>query len=272
MTTLERSGDLKDWKHGMLQGVRQRLDGMRRREFLGGALAGLQAYLALSLLSGPLSREARAEEERKAVKTGTFYFPRLLFHVKDETGDQWNTEPIGDVILRKRLAELTNINVSQDPMVVRLDDMEDMCRYPFVFATSEGYFDLPAKEEKNLREFLSRGGFVFADDCVYNKVEDRFFRDYVKMVNKAFPDNQMRKVPLDHEIYHCYFDFPKGAPHLQGVDHGGWGLFEKDTGRIMTYVTPGDLHCGWCCKYFIPGQNEAAIKMGVNIIIYYLTH
>ena len=272
--TWKCNSDLGQWKSDVLKDLRQHLDRMRRRDFLGSGWTCLKAYMALSLLSGPLSRMVLAGEDdsRKAVKTGTFHFPRLLFHVKDDTGDQWNTEPVGDVILRKRLAELTNINVSQEPVIVRLDDMEDMCRYPFVFATSEGYFDLPALEEKNLKEFLLRGGFVHADDCVYNKTEDRFFRDYVKMINKIFPDTPMRRVPNDHEIHHCYFDFPKGSPHLQGIDHGGYGLFEKDTGRIMTYLTPGDLHCGWVCKYFTPEQNEAAIKMGINIVIYYLTH
>ena len=280
---LEPRSSLTDWKQTVLAGLKQRLDRMRRREFLESGVLGLKAYLAASLLSGAFSRPARADDKDKdkekdsagagkAVKTGTFFFPRLHFHVKDNTGDQWNTDPIGDVILRKRLSELTNINVSQDPVIVRLDNMEDLCRYPFVFATSEGYFELPEKEVKNLKEFLSRGGFVFADDCVYNQKEDRFFRDYVKMINKLCPDNPMRRVPNDHELYKCYFDFPKGAPHLQGIDHGGWGQFEKDTGRIMTYVTPGDLHCGWCCKFFSPEQNEASIKMGINIIIYYLTH
>jgi hypothetical protein len=117
-----------------------------------------------------------------------------------------------------------------------------------------------------------RGGFVYADDCVYHGKGDRFFRDYVKMINRLFPDNEMKRVPKDHEINHCYFDFPDGAPFLQGKNHGAYGLFDKDTGRIMTYVTPGDLHCGWVCRWFPRRKNEAALKMGINIIIYYLTH
>jgi hypothetical protein len=40
----------------------------------------------------------------------------------------------------------------------------------------------------------------------------------------------------------------------------------------MTYATAGDLHCGWTCVYFPKDRNEAAIRMGINIIIYYLTH
>ena len=40
----------------------------------------------------------------------------------------------------------------------------------------------------------------------------------------------------------------------------------------MTLVTPGDLHCGWTCRFFTPEMNESALKMGINIIIYFLTH
>ena len=87
----------------------------------------------------------------------------------------------------------------------------------------------------------------------------------------------MRLIPKDHELYHCYFHFPDGAVFLQGNRglKGDWGLFEKGTGRIMTLCTPWDYHCGWCSlhtHWFSREQTEAAIRMGVNIIIYYLTH
>jgi hypothetical protein len=269
MLFLENPNDLKDWKRQVLADVTWHLS---RREFLRAAMVGAAALASPAMLGG--RAVTAAETPPKAVKTGTFFFPRLMFHVKDETGDQWNTDPIGDVILRRRLAELTNINVSQDPVVVKLADLDHMCRYPFVFATSEGYFDLPKNEERNLQEFLQRGGFVHADDCVLGRTGDRFFRDYVKMMNKLFPDNPMRKIPKDHELYNCYFHFPDGALYLQGDKRvgGDYGLFEKGTGRIMTICSPWDYHCGWCCMFFTPAQNEMAIKMGINIIIYYLTH
>jgi hypothetical protein len=203
----------------------------------------------------------------KAVKTGTFYFPRMMFHVKDETGDWWNVYPVADVRLRKRLTELTNINASQDPVVIQLSDLDKMCRYPFIFATSEGYFDIPKDEQKNLKEYLLRGGFIHADDCVHHSAKgkttpsdlvngvfkprqrgdkidgDRFFSDHLKNLQELLPEHSVVKLPNDHELYHCYFDFPDGCPHLQGVNHGGWGLIEKGTGRIMSLATPGDLHC-----------------------------
>jgi len=260
-----------------------------RRQILKMGATAFAATLLAPVLGGLL----RADN---AVKTGKFVFPRLKFSVIDETPDIWNTGPIGDANLRKHLRSLTNINASEEPKTIRLSDFDDMCQHPFVFMTSEGHFKLPENEEKNLREFLERGGFIHADDCVFPSIKgqhipsdltdgimrprakmgapddiDRFFRDYGCMINRLFPESPMRKIPLDHEIFHIYFEFPKGCPHMQGIDHGMWGQFEPGTGRLRTVATPGDLHCGWMCQYF-GAKDMQAIKMGINIIIYFLSH
>jgi len=300
-------GELADWKHETLRSLElskaPALGGsdpiaseVGRRDFL--RILGVSA-LGGGLLSSldPWS-SAHADEPPEAVKTGTFIFPRLKFSVKDETEDQWFIYPVGDTMLRKNLAKLTNINVSHEPVIVSLAEMDSMCRYPFVFMTSEGYFDTPKNEQANLKEFLMRGGFIHADDCVWSRGMggkstlptdmpdgvfrqrpknspmdgDRFFYDFLKLMKELFPENPLRRVPLDHEIYSCYFKFPNGSPHFQGVDHGGWGLFEKGTGRIMAFDSPGDLHCAWTFRFWNEETCMKAIKMGINIIIYFLTH
>ena len=246
-----------------------------RRQVLRGGLGAA----VLGSLGAALGGTQRAIADQ-AVETGKFVFPRLQFSVFDGTPDIWNVGSIGDVILRKKLSELTNMNVSNEPKVVRLGDFDELCRYPFVFMTSEGFFKLPEKEEQNLKEYLDRGGFIFADDCVFAGRDDRFFRCYRELVDRLFAEKKMkmRHIPVDHEIYRIYFDFGKeGSPHMQGVRMhegfpGAWGLFEEGTGRIMTYLDPGDLHCGWMCRYWGMSKNIEAIRMGINVIIYFLSH
>lgn len=291
-------------------------DGYGRRSFmrdticaaLGGAgLAGTFGAMLQGALAAPESPKPNLipgegyaggkNEADDAVKTGTFFFPRLKFHVKDRRFDIWDVGLSGDVVLRRKLRELTNINASEEPVVVSLDDLDKMSKYPYVFMTSETEFDLAPKDAENLREFLLRGGFVHADDCCHRNCKgrimrselkngefeyivraetsgidgDRFFMDYVRIINSLFPDNPMRPVPSNHEIFRSYFQFDK-CPMMQGVDHGMWGLFEKGTGRLMTVVTPGDLHCGWMNRYWAPEKNLEGIKMGINVLMYYLTH
>ena len=43
-------------------------------------------------------------------------------------------------------------------------------------------------------------------------------------------------------------------------------------GELQTVATPGDLHCGWMNRYWSPEKNLEGIKMGINILMYYLTH
>lgn len=291
---LRRKHDRLERQHG--EWFIEALDHVRsltRRQALKGGLAGFAAMVLGPFAGMVAPRQALADE---AVRTGKFVFPRLQFSVSDETGDIWDTGLIGDANLRQKLRELTNINASEEAKTVRLADFEDLCRHPFVFMTSEGHFKLPEKEEKNLREFLERGGFIHADDCIFPTAKgkvipsdlgsgamaprragdpadiDRFFRDYALMINRLFPDNPMRRIPDDHEIYRIYFEFKDGCPHMQGVKHGAWGLFEPGTGRIMTIDTSGDLHCGWMCQYFGKTNDLNAIKMGINILIYFLSH
>jgi hypothetical protein len=287
-------------------------DDYGRRKFMQTSLAMIGgAGFATTL--GSLYSRVRADDTKtppkegykpgkneSSVKTGEFFFPRLKFHVRDRKMDIWDVGPSGDVILRRKLTELTNMNVSQEPVVVELDDLEKMSKYPYVFMTSESEFDLEPKHAENLREFLLRGGFIHADECCHPTTKgqiyksdftgenfefkvregqkksgidgDRFFMDYVRIINSLFPDNPMRRIPDNHEIYRCYFNFPKGCPVMQGVDHGAWGLFEKGTGRLMTIATPGDLHCGWMSRYWSQEKNMEGIKMGINVLMYYLTH
>jgi hypothetical protein len=249
---------------------------LNRRNFLRRSLSAATGFAALgpaaSLFAADPPKAELLQPTSRPVKTGQFVFPRLRFAVTDETSDLWNVHPIGDANLRFKLGQLTNINVSQEPRVVTLADFDDMAKNPFVFMTSEGHFKLTEQEEKNFKEYLDRGGFIMADDCVYKTKEDRFFKAYVDTINKLYPENPMRKIPYDHEIFHIYFDFKEGAPHCQGVPHGAYGLFEPGTGRIMTIVTPGDLHCGWVNQWFNPQKNEQCIQMGINTIIYFLTH
>lgn len=252
-----------------LAGGLERIEALSRRRFLTGA-AATAAMLAL-----PWQRAQAGTKDE--VKTGVFVFSRLKFVVMPGTHDIWNAHPIGDVILRRKLKELTNLNVSDETRVVELSNMEDMYKMPYVFATSENHFEFPPNEAKNLREYLERGGFVHADDCVegIGQPHDWFFQSYLSEIGKLFPDNPMREIPLDHELFHIYFDFPNGSPHMQGKRYGrsnAAGLFETGTDRLMTVATPGDLHCGWCGMFPQGEMSMDSIKMGINIVIYALSH
>ena len=270
--------NLDEWKSATRKGLLRRLD---RRAFLRRGLKTLGGVAVAGSLLGALGRSSPAQAApsdagaKSAAATGTFYFPRLKFEAIPDPAirypDAWDVYPDADANLRRQLRRLTNINVSEEPVVVSLDDLEGLVKYPFVFATDERHFRFSKKQEDNLTEFLRRGGFILGDDCVWQN-QSLFFRDFRAMMNRVWPDNPMRRVPDDHPLYHCYFDLPKGLPYLQGEDLGAWATFDRRSDRILTLLTPTDIHCGWTCRFFGPEKNMEAFKMGINIIVYYLSH
>jgi hypothetical protein len=264
--------NIGEWKKQVYKQLCNQVD---RRGFLRAAARGATGAALLGTL-GPFfgGGTAAAAEDDGGVKTGTFFFPRLRFDDIKGGPAEWNVYPQADGILRASLAKMTNINVSQEPVVVNLADFEMLRKYPFVFATEQKVFSFPAAQEENLRKFLLRGGFVFGDDCVLGHEGDVFFQEFKKMMNRIYPDNHMQRVPDKHDIYNCFFEFPNGLPNVQGKNQGLWATFDKDSDRILTVVSPVDLHCAWTCNaaWFPMAVSQQAIKMGINIIMFYLTH
>lgn len=253
-----------------------------RRQFLSTL-----SRLGLSAAVAPLVfhlMEARARGETVAasaakldaqdrVLTGQFFFPRLQFQCyADAPSKKWDIWPVGDKVLRNHVKKNSNINILTDEIVVNLDHPDRLVQYPFVFMTSEGKFRISPESTKNLREYLFRGGFLYADDCCFNQSEDYFFLTWCEEMKRIFPDATFKEVPTDHEVFHCFYDL-KGAPHCQGKRHPAMGLFDKSSGRLMAMCTSGDIHCGWV-GFGNLDQNECkkSLELGTNIIIHCLTH
>jgi len=210
-----------------------------------------------------------------------FYWARVKFKAHSNQGGQWDGDPFGDVFFLRTLRERTNIQVDEDWYAADLNKIDELVKFPILFMTSDPGFTLPENQLANLKEYLERGGFIFADDCVWNERNppgDYFFKSYQALIEKMF-NTAMVKLPDDHEIYHCLYDMPNGLPHMQGTPHGGWALFLN--GRMVTFLSPSDLHCGWSSHHllitggrpwFPKEKSDLALKMGINIIVYAMTH
>ena len=203
--------------------------------------------------------------------SGEFCWARAKIDLQRDVNDYWRTHQDYDLMFLSHLSRLTTFKVKEEINVVDFHDLKNVCRFPFVFITAEGEPDLSDTEIRNIREFLRRGGFIYADDCVVNESGDYFFTGMKKVIEeKIFPGAKMRKLPDDHEIYKSFFSLP-GLPHMQGVDYKGWGYFDED-GRMKIFLTGGDIHCGWTTEHFGEEKSMSALKMGINIVIYALTH
>jgi hypothetical protein len=158
--------------------------------------------------------------------------------------------------------------------------------FPYLYIVEPGQMILGTEEAARLREHLLRGGFLHVDDFwgVYQ------LENFAEQMEKVFPDRQIEAVPLTDEIFHTFFDIDTvmQIPNVNNGCSGGrtWESptdiqprilgIRDDKGRLMVIVTyNSDLGDAWehmdveCYPEKFSGQ---AYRMGINFIIYSMTH
>ncbi len=282
--TLNVERPTSNWDSGMLQAagfyfdVQRSMFNVRRSLFhsvthLSGRLRlGFLLAAALTLATA-MSAPAQDGPRKNLRAVETFYWARVHFSSDTSVPDQWNISPFGDAFFLDRLREQTGIQVDDAWHVAPLNNLNELTKYPLLFMTADGDFACTPQEFANLKEYLLRGGFLFADDCVYGREGDLFFQGFKSKIENAF-GKKMVKLPDSHEIYHTLYDLQGGLPYMQGQPHGGWALFLE--GRMVIFLSSSDIHCGWCSasgrNWFSRQKGEDALKMGINIVIYAMTH
>ena len=234
---------------------------------------------------------------RPADIDGTFQFCRIMFsdNPRGDGGD-WSVDwPRADINLSIRLSELTKTTVGRAPagdpshLLMRLTD-ETLFRCPFIMMTEVGSLYVNDEEAERLREYLLKGGFLWADD---------FWGSYAwevweEEIHKVLPasEYQIVDVPLNHPLFRSQFEMKEGAPQISAIGNWQRGVLSErgaDSAevhvraivdkhdRIMVLITHntdfGDSYEreGDNPEYFyqmsVPGY-----AFGINTILYAMTH
>jgi hypothetical protein len=186
-------------------------------------------------------------------------------------GGDWYVNPTSLPNLHQALREAGFPAADIHDDVVANVATDDIFRYPMLFMTGHGDVRFTDAEVARLRAYLERGGFLHVDD---NYGLDPSWR---RECARLFPDAPLVELPPESEIYHCYYDFPQGLPKVH-EHHGGpargFGVFYQ--GRLVIFYSYNtDLGDGWedASVHNDPAPaREAALKMGVNVVVYALTH
>ena len=221
--------------------------------------------------------------------------PRLNFRCADlavgeggtRFGGGWGTDfPASDCKFMWGIQRLSNIRVyDKTPHLVTALDPE-LFNYPYLYIVSPHRMYLVREEAAKLREYLLRGGFLHVDD--FWGLQQR--RAVEEELRKIFPDRQMVKLSLDHEVFHTFFDIDT-VMQIPNVNNGcnGRQTWEQrseidpmifgisdDEGRLMVLITyNSDLGDAWewmdlqCYPNKYSGQ---AYRMGLNFMIYAMSH
>src|ERR1019366_5584992 len=157
-------------------------------------------------------------------------------------------------------------------------------------AVQVGEWGLTAQQGKELREYLLRGGFFMADDF-HGDYEWQVFERGIRL---AFPDLSIKEIPDDDPIFHTVYDIDRryqlpGADHVRlgykrplhpiGPEDGKgahWRAIYDDKGRILVAISyNSDVGDAWEWaddpRYPAPFA-DLAMRMGVNYIVYAMTH
>jgi hypothetical protein len=217
----------------------------------------LQAMLLLLALPPGVPAQTRAP--------ATSDVPTIARLQYDGGGD-WYANPSSLPNLLEAIGRRTSLRVAERPAEVRLTD-PDLGDFPYIYVTGHGNIRFSEEELFRLREYLIAGGFMHVDD---NYGLDESFR---REIRRLFDDRELVEVPLDHAVYHVFYDFPGGLPKIHehdGKPARGYGMFID--GRLALYYSyQSDLGDGWedPSVHDDPEDlREAALRMGVNLFLY----
>ncbi len=183
-------------------------------------------------------------------------------------GGDWYNDPDTLPNLVEYLNRTIQTDFSTVQAVVRPSEA-NLFDHPFIFMTGHGNVSFSDRDARNLREYLLKGGFLYADDDY--GMDESFRRE----IRKVFPNREMVELPATHEMFHCFFSFPEGVPKIH--EHDGkrpqaFAIFD-DTGRLMVlYTYETNISDAWTAAHDNPPEvREEAFRMGTNMMYYIIT-
>ncbi len=217
-----------------------------------------------------------------------FYFTRAIYSgsrgMWGRGRPPWATDyPKADLQFVFGLRRLTRIDAYERDHAMPLTDPE-LSRFPFLYALEVGYMSMTDAEVEGLRRYLLAGGFLFIDDF-WGTWE---WRNFEYEIGRVLPDLQIVDLPLEHPIFHTFYDIDKiiQVPSVRIIRGGPtWeqdgyvpyvkAIFGED-GRLMVIINWNtDLGDAWEWvdnPYYPLEYSNFAYQMAINAILYAMSH
>jgi len=188
----------------------------------------------------------------------------------------WKTRPAALPMLLRKLNETTGAPVSFEWREVSLTDAS-MFETPMLYLTGTTDFALGDNERANLRQFLLKGGVLFAEAGDGRTTFDTAFRAEMA---KILPENPLTPVPADSSLFKEPNPLssvkvrPALAAQLDNRRSTTPELFSSEVnGTTAVIYCPRDLSAGWeqsPAPYAIGYEAADSTALGVNILFHAL--
>lgn len=187
-------------------------------------------------------------------------------------GGHWNVHPGGAASLLRFTRQNTSIRTSLKRVPVTAGK-DDLSGFTLLYLTGLDRFELDEAAAAALKAFLEGEGTLIINNGLGLATFDAAVRAELK---KVLPDAALEPLPLDHPAFKAVFNVAQvkynsalpgvTEPRLEGIAVGG---------DLRVIYSPFDLEAGWqgcehpMAKAYAP---ESAMQLGVNLIMYALTH
>ncbi|MBN2448688.1 MAG: DUF4159 domain-containing protein [Phycisphaerae bacterium] len=179
----------------------------------------------------------------------------------------WNPNPSAVPFFLSELASNTSIAVDFTRQTTELKN-PDLFSYPMLYMTgswSPGFSD---EEIAILRRFLTNGGVLIADAAAGRAEFDEAFRT---LCARLFPDHALTPLPLDHALYHSFYDIAELRANHEQDPITPELLTITLADRPAIIYSPLGLSDGWSRQFSAYARAYAtpdALKLGTNILIF----
>ncbi|HEX3871557.1 MAG TPA: DUF4159 domain-containing protein [Pirellulales bacterium] len=194
--------------------------------------------------------------------------PILISKLKHAPIDDWNHHRTDLGNLTAYVEQRWKRDLTWQIIDVAHASPDDLLQSPVLFLSGRLPPEFSDRQVQNLREYVDRGGFLFAEACCGGQEFDRGFR---KLMQRMFPEpeHELRLLPPEHPVWTA--EERVEAKYLRPL----WGV---DIGcRTSVVYCPDDLGCYWEIARMgrddklppaIREQVEAARSIGINVLAY----
>lgn len=228
---------------------------------------------------------------------GGFMFCRLWYSASRSmpSGLGWSTDyPAADGNFMTRLEELTPTRIERwedgDPGIaaVRATD-PDLLQCPFLFMTDPGSVTFSQSEVDGLRNYLLKGGFLWADDLWTN----RAWRYFETEIRRILPEYPIVELTPEHPLFSALYvveEIPQ-IPSWQSWSRTGGqtsefgaetavphirGIFDEEGRPLVIISFNTDIADGWeregDVPHFFYNFSPQAYGLAINVLVWAMSH
>ena len=192
--------------------------------------------------------------------------------------------PLAEENLMRIMNDISFLGARTDDInVLSLDDPE-LCKYPIAYIIEVGWWTLTDREAAALRAYIQKGGFVIVDDFKmlgWRGIDSGGWEPFETNMKRVLPEAKIVDMDASNPIFHAFFEintldnFPQaynaGRPVFRGVYEDNDP--SKRLVMIVNYNTDISQFWEWSGRGLRPvDETNEAYKLGVNYLIYGLTH